>query len=64
MQVGRLPVLNRDKRFAGIILLGDGEDPERAALSGVSEPGGPSSQSGDPRRMVRDLTFEPTGRCV
>ncbi len=38
IQVGCLPVLARDKR---IIPLGDGEDSEPAALSGVSEPGGP-----------------------
>ena len=51
LQVRRMVVLNRDKRLVGIISIGDiartQEAPEYAAdaLSGVSEPGGPRSQS-------------------
>ncbi len=41
-QVRRLPILNRDKRLTGIISLADiaqtGEDCEKTALEGVSEP--------------------------
>jgi CBS domain-containing protein len=41
-QVRRLPILNRDKRLTGIVSLGDiaqtGEDCEKTALEGVSEP--------------------------
>jgi CBS domain-containing protein len=41
-QVRRLPILNRDKRLTGIVSLADiaqtGEECERVALEGVSEP--------------------------
>jgi CBS domain-containing protein len=41
-QVRRLPILNRDKRLVGIVSLADiaqtGEECERVALEGVSEP--------------------------
>jgi CBS domain-containing protein len=47
-QVRRLPILNRDKRLTGIISLADiaqtGEECEKTALEGVSEP------SSEPRR--------------
>lgn len=47
-QVRRLPVLNRDKRLVGIVALADlaqtGDDCEKIALEGVSEP------SDEPRR--------------
>jgi CBS domain-containing protein len=47
-QVRRLPVLNRDKRLVGIVALADlaqtGEDAEKVALEGISEP------SSEPRR--------------
>ena len=54
IQVRRLPVLNRDKRLVGIISLGDVaviQDAHYAqtALIGISEPGGPHSQSDGPR---------------
>jgi CBS domain-containing protein len=43
-QVRRLPILNRDKRLTGIVSLADiaqtGEDCEKTALEGVSEPSG------------------------
>jgi CBS domain-containing protein len=50
IQVRRLPVVNRDKRLVGIISLGDlatgeGARPAAEALRGISEPGGPRSQS-------------------
>lgn len=53
-QVRRLPVLNRDKRLVGIISLGDlvisrGPDQAGEALSGISQPGGPHSQTGGDR---------------
>ena len=53
-QVRRLPVLNRDKRLVGIISLGDlaisrGPDQAGEALSGISQPGGPHSQTGGSR---------------
>jgi CBS domain-containing protein len=41
-RVRRLPILNRDKRLTGIVSLGDiaqtGEECEKTALEGVSEP--------------------------
>jgi CBS domain-containing protein len=41
-QVRRLPILNRDKRLVGIVALADlaqtGEECEKTALEGVSEP--------------------------
>jgi CBS domain-containing protein len=41
-QVRRLPILNRDKRLTGIVALADiaqsGEECEKTALEGVSEP--------------------------
>src|SRR5215212_6025016 len=54
IQIRRLPVLNRDKRLVGIISLGDVaviQDAHYAqtALIGISEPGGPHSQSDGPR---------------
>ena len=53
-QVRRLPVLNRDKRLVGIIALADlastGEECEKKALEGVSEP------TGEPRRESLELT--------
>jgi CBS domain-containing protein len=50
LQVRRLPVLNRDKRLVGILSLGDlaikqGGRPAASALTGISQPGGPHSQS-------------------
>ncbi len=47
----RLPVLNRDKRLAGIVSLGDitlADGPESfgEALCAISEPGGKHSQPG------------------
>lgn len=50
IQMRRLPVVNRDKRLVGIISLGDlatseGARPAGEALKGISEPGGPRSQS-------------------
>jgi|SRR5688572_10835861 len=50
LQVRRLPVLDRDKRLAGIIALGDiarMHDAETAgeAVEGISQPGGPRSQT-------------------
>jgi CBS domain-containing protein len=52
LQVRRLPVLNTDKRLVGIISLGDVavmQDAHYAetALSGISEPGGSHSQTGE-----------------
>ena len=49
LQVRRLPVVNRDKRLVGIVSLADlavkeGKAAARA-VSGVSKPGGPRSQS-------------------
>jgi CBS domain-containing protein len=53
-QVRRLPVLNRDKRLVGIVSLADlartGEEAEKIALEGVSEP------SNEPRRESLELT--------
>ena len=48
VQVGRLPVLNRDKRLVGILSLGDiaiSRDGKSAdeALRGISQPGGEQS---------------------
>jgi CBS domain-containing protein len=49
LRVRRLPVLNREKRLVGILSLGNLANTElRAAtdaVSGVSRPGGPHSQS-------------------
>jgi CBS domain-containing protein len=52
IQVRRLPVMNRDKRLVGVVALGDialvgGAEPAGAALSEISEPGGPHSQTND-----------------
>jgi CBS domain-containing protein len=49
-QVRRLPVLNRDKRLVGIVSLGDLAVSQESgaasrAIEGVSQPGGPHSQS-------------------
>ena len=53
-QVRRLPVLNRDKRLVGIVALADlahtGEECEKIALEGVSEP------TDEPRRESLELT--------
>ena len=53
-QVRRLPVLNRDKRLTGIVALADlaqtGEECEKVALEGVSEP------TSEPRRESLELT--------
>lgn len=51
-QVRRMPVLNRNKRLAGVVSLGDlavteGERPVAQALPGISRPGGLHSQTGD-----------------
>jgi CBS domain-containing protein len=58
LKVRRLPVLNRDKRLTGIVSLGDialADDGGSAglALSGISEPGGAHSQSGDGKAARR-----------
>ena len=49
LRVRRLPVLNREKRLVGILSLGDlaTSEPRAAsqAVSGVSQEGGPHSQS-------------------
>jgi CBS domain-containing protein len=53
-QVRRLPVLNHEKRLIGIVSLGDialtGEECEKTALEGVSEP------TSEPRRMTVEFT--------
>jgi CBS domain-containing protein len=54
IQVRRLPVLNQDKRLVGIISLGDiavsdGSGRTGEAVAGISQPGGPHSQTGGPR---------------
>ena len=50
IQVRRLPVMNRDKRIAGIIALADmvaaaGPAPGGKALEGISVPGGEHNQT-------------------
>ena len=49
IRVRRLPVVNREKRLVGIVALGDLAVKEKKAaakaVSGVSQPGGPHSQS-------------------
>jgi CBS domain-containing protein len=48
-RVRRLPVMNREKRLVGIVSLGDVAVKEKKAatkaVSGVSKPGGPKSQT-------------------
>ena len=51
IQVRRLPVVNREKRLVGILALGDvamveGRAAASDAITGVSRPGGPHSQTG------------------
>jgi CBS domain-containing protein len=52
-QVRRLPILNRDKRLTGIVSLADiaqtGDECERIAIEGVSEP------SGEARKMTIEI---------
>jgi CBS domain-containing protein len=50
-KVRRLPVMSRDKKLVGIVSLGDvalyaDSKQTDAAMSGVSEPGGPHAQTG------------------
>ncbi|MGH6619209.1 MAG: CBS domain-containing protein [Alphaproteobacteria bacterium] len=50
IRVRRLPVLSRDKRLVGIVSLGDialteGRGPAGKAVTGISRPGGPHSQT-------------------
>ena len=49
IRVRRLPVVNREKRLVGIVALGDLAVKEKKAatkaVAGVSQPGGPHSQS-------------------
>ena len=50
-KVHRLPVMSRDKRLVGIISLGDialyaDKGQTGTAVSGISEPGGPHTQTG------------------
>ena len=50
-KVRRLPVMSREKRLVGIVSLGDvavyGDSRQTdAAVSAVSEPGGPHTQTG------------------
>lgn len=53
-QVHRLPVLTRDKRLVGIVsisdmAMSDSSNRVRAAVTGISQPGGQHSQAGGPR---------------
>ena len=50
LRVRRLPVMSRDKRLVGIVSLGDiamaeGRDAAGEAVTGISRPGGPHSQT-------------------
>jgi CBS domain-containing protein len=49
LRVRRLPVVNREKRLVGIVALGDVAEAQLgaagSAVKGVSQPGGPHSQS-------------------
>jgi CBS domain-containing protein len=61
IRVRRLPVVNRDKRLVGIVSLGDvalarGHEVAGEAVTGVSQRGGPHSQTaGPPPALARGV---------